>query len=174
MFNKDEYQHRQFTQNACYLHKIVRVTDERGRKFTKPNTNRMYYIFDVYTQNPTTGEKFAAEYLSPGPTQNVFHESAVQWFRCVLPGKVADEIEPCEEPTNAVNTKDRFLDELPKDPIRNTQIAGTKMSIAMGFAKDIIVANVSSRGLDVGDEIKDQLCSLADEIYNWFNAKEQL
>lgn len=171
VINNDDYKACMLEKNRVYFMKIVKVTDERGRTFTRPGTTKKLFVFDVYMED-SKGGKFKAEYASETNKQEAFVEGVSQYFQCSQSGNIADEIIP-HDPDESVIPKAQLEKVVAQN--RNLSIAGTTYSCAIICAKDLMAAELHAcPGSLVDEGFKVRLFDLAEEIDSWLLAKRDM
>jgi hypothetical protein len=133
----------------------------------------------VYVHHVTfvdqAGVQYIGEYPVATPTQDAFVKGKMSpQFKVTLEGKYGNEINLADfvykprdpEPTEAAPQPGKGSDAI-------MPMGGQSYVFAMGFAKDIIVANMSDYDGQTDSNYKEDLFKLADEINQWLIDKQR-
>lgn len=143
----------------------VKVTEFRPRNKTITKQDQQQYELHYVKVQDDAGKSVLCEFacLLGKCKPDTFVVGVKQYIRCgILSGKGTPEIEPSDEPGSAKKDQPPGVNNPEPQNAYGVKIAGTAMTFAMGFAKDLKVAEIERQ--DFGYKVTDQDL---DDVVKW-------
>lgn len=165
---------RRFEQGSIYSGLMVTaIKQDRTFSHGVPPTKKYVHHITFLHDN---GFVLIGEYVIESPEQHVFEVGKKSpEFKCTLNGNKGDEIWPTgfHSPTRPRHEHAAASRQgaQPKSAVVSS-MAGQSQVFAMGFAKDLMVAQVQA-GAYIDSDFTDDLLKLADNINDWLAQKQR-